>query len=277
MITERRICGTAGVNIMASYKDYLNGKINVTAENLSKAVSSMAAAANKRLKRIEQQGWTYAKADSTESKEKTTIAGHEKFGAKGKTIQQLKTEFKRLQDFFKSGVSSVSEVRKQAKAYKVRESELRDYIQMKEKQEKPKDPDQYVRYKKTWSKKDKERFEQAKRAEETRSKRRGVDTTYKEGWDTPEDWYQNWIEGLRFYNRLVEEKIYKPMIGESDTARWIAETVAAESRYDSDMTFDDMVARFNELMNEHTTKKWEERVKDKAYYSTSDFFYGRNK
>ena len=102
---------------MASYKDYLSGKLKVTAANVSKAVSSMAAAANKRLKRLQEQGWKYIKADSERSESADTIAGHKKFGAKGKSLQELFSEFKRLVDFFESGLSSVSEVRKQAKEF----------------------------------------------------------------------------------------------------------------------------------------------------------------
>ena len=89
--------------VMASYKDYLKGNIPITDENISRAVSSMSAAANKRLKRMQEQGWTYVKADSERS-ETDSIAGHKKFGARGKTKQELYSEYKRLKDFFESGV-----------------------------------------------------------------------------------------------------------------------------------------------------------------------------
>ena len=273
MVSSRALEWLGYGDVMASYKDYLTGKIRITKQNISRAVSSMAAAANKRLKRIAQKGWTYAKADSERSESPDVIAGHKKFGAKGKSEQELNTELKRLQDFFESGMSSVTEVRTQAKEYNIRESELFDFVQMKEaKAQYEKDSAQYVEYEKTWSKKDQERFEQAAKAEQTRSDRRGKDTTFHEGWDDEEEWYRDFSEGVRFYNRLVEEKYYRPQRGESDTARDIAQVVVVEAR-EHNWTFDNMVERFNELMGQQNQSR---NYRRRSRTSTSDFVSGPN-
>lgn len=72
-------------------------------ETLSPIISRLSAVANKRLKRMEQQGIEY----SGYSGEKA-IAGVKKFEARGKTLGQLRAEYKRLQGFLESPISTLT-------------------------------------------------------------------------------------------------------------------------------------------------------------------------
>lgn len=71
---------------------------------ISSAVSKLAAVANKRLKRLSNAGIDYGKYEG----EDEAIAGVRKFGAKGKNLGELRSEFKRLVGFLKSPLSSLS-------------------------------------------------------------------------------------------------------------------------------------------------------------------------
>lgn len=74
-----------------------------TRETLSPIISRLAAVANKRLKRLEDLGISYGTTTKGE-----TISGVMKFGAKGKTLGQLRSEYKRLQGFLESPVSTLT-------------------------------------------------------------------------------------------------------------------------------------------------------------------------
>lgn len=217
---------------MASYKDYLNGVIAITDATISKAVSWLSAAANKRLKRIQSQGWTYVKADSLGSTDSETIAGHKKFGAKGKSKQELYAEFKRLKDFFSETASSVGGVRKQAKEFKVRAEELRSYRQLEDLRKKRRKlekehPEVFVEYEPPMSKKELKDFEQAKKAENKRAERTGDYSETYDGSESKRDWYAHWIDGLRLYTYLLETGLYKASRKDSDQMRAICYEVAA--------------------------------------------------
>ena len=74
-----------------------------TKENLSPIISKLAAVANKRLKRMEQLGISYSTYQGPDK-----ISGVKKFGAKNKTLGQLRSEYKRLQGFLESPLSSLT-------------------------------------------------------------------------------------------------------------------------------------------------------------------------
>lgn len=264
---------------MASYKDYLNGKIKVTIENISKAVSSMASAANKRLKRQEEQGWKYAGDISERSEGKDTIAGYKKFGARGKTKQQLFSEFKRLKKFFESGVSSVTEVRRQAKNFKVRESELYEYIQMQEAKkqyekeiEYEKDSKQYVEYKtKPKTKREEKDLKQALKAEKTRRERIGEDFNEDDNYNM--EWYKSWVEGVAIYNYLIETRMYIPSHRDSDHMRYVCETIAANKYMYEGYSMEELAQMAIDMYDSMYGNWSKKRYTGK---SASDFIYGNN-
>lgn len=72
-------------------------------ENLAPAISKLAAVANKRLKRLEAAGKEYGYYEGDDA-----IAGVKKFGAKGKTVGELRSEYKRLRGFLESETSTLT-------------------------------------------------------------------------------------------------------------------------------------------------------------------------
>lgn len=256
---------------MASYKDYLSGKINVTIENISKAVASMSAAANKRLKRQEAQGWKYAGDVSERSEGKDTIAGYKKFGARGKTTQQLFSEFKRLKNFFESGFSSVTEVRKQAKKFKIREAELYDYMQMQEaKEQYERDIKQNVEYKtKPRTKREEKDLKQALKAEKTRKKREGEEFDEEENYNM--EWYRDWLNGLSLYNYLIDKRMYIPSPRDSDQMRQVCESIFTNNTVFEGYSMEEMAEMAMEMYNSGQVNQGRYRGK-----SVSDFIYGNN-
>lgn len=71
--------------------------------DLSHIVSRMSAVANKRLKAMESKGISYSNSQFPDA-----IAGVRKFGAAGKTLGQLRSEFKRLYGFLNSKMSTLT-------------------------------------------------------------------------------------------------------------------------------------------------------------------------
>ena len=71
--------------------------------DLSYIVSRMSAVANKRLKAMEKKGISYSNSQFPDA-----IAGVRKFGAAGKTLGQLRSEFKRLHGFLNSSMSTLT-------------------------------------------------------------------------------------------------------------------------------------------------------------------------
>ena len=71
--------------------------------DLSHIVSRMSSVANKRLKAMEKKGISYSNSQYPDA-----IAGVRKFGAAGKTLGQLRSEFKRLYGFLNSKMSTLT-------------------------------------------------------------------------------------------------------------------------------------------------------------------------
>lgn len=72
-------------------------------ETLAPIISRLSSVANKRLKRMRDSGISYSYQSGDD-----TISGVKKFGTQGKTLGQLRAEYKRLQGFLESPVSTIS-------------------------------------------------------------------------------------------------------------------------------------------------------------------------
>lgn len=131
---------------MASYKDYLSGNIKITPDNISKAVSSIASAFNKRLKRIEASGNEYQGEESEPYYGSDSIAGVKKFGAKGKTTEELYAEYKRMKEFSRSEVSSISGMRRFATDVGIELDRIREYKRLEGRNKQKKSTFEYVDY-----------------------------------------------------------------------------------------------------------------------------------
>ena len=131
---------------MASYKDYLSGNIEITPDNISKAVSSIASAFNKRLRRIEASGNEYQGEESEPYYGSDSIAGVKKFGAKGKTTEELYAEYKRMKEFSRSEVSSISGMRRFATDVGIELDRIREYKRLEGRNKHKKSTFEYVDY-----------------------------------------------------------------------------------------------------------------------------------
>lgn len=80
--------------------EYIN---DTNRADLSHIVSRMSAVANKRLKRMEEKGINYSNSQYPDA-----ISGVRKFSAAGKTIGQLRSEYKRLYGFLNSKMSTLT-------------------------------------------------------------------------------------------------------------------------------------------------------------------------
>lgn len=74
-----------------------------TKKVLSPIISKLAAVANKRLKRLEESGISYSNYEGPDA-----ISGVRKFGAKNKSLGELRSEYKRLQGFLESPISTLT-------------------------------------------------------------------------------------------------------------------------------------------------------------------------
>lgn len=72
-------------------------------DDLAKIVSKLSSAANKRLRRMEASGIKYSGYSGSDE-----ISGVKKFGAKGKTLGELRAEYKRVSGFLESPISSLT-------------------------------------------------------------------------------------------------------------------------------------------------------------------------
>lgn len=105
---------------MATWKEtrqHVNdvGLGNMERSELSKAVSTLSAVANKRLKRFEAADIQYGDSIGTD-----TISGVKKFGSKGKTLEELRHEYSRVTQFLDSERSTMSGAKEQVSRFKKR-------------------------------------------------------------------------------------------------------------------------------------------------------------
>lgn len=76
---------------------------DVNKSDLSKIVSKLSSVANKRLRRMDEKGIKYSGYSGSDE-----ISGVKKFGALGKSLGQLRAEYKRLVGFLESPISSLT-------------------------------------------------------------------------------------------------------------------------------------------------------------------------
>ena len=77
---------------------------SMTRKELSSIVSELSAVANKRLKYLESKGIQYYANDGSED----TISGIRKYAAKGKSLGELRAEYKRVSGFLQSPLSTMT-------------------------------------------------------------------------------------------------------------------------------------------------------------------------
>ena len=227
---------------MASYKDWFNiENPNLLNErSLKKAISSMGSAANKRLRRMEERGIYFGDVEGPE-----TLSGVKKFTVRGKSLDELKREFKRVRNFLDNPQSSLTGMKKvfrdfkktvkKSRAKRLTRAERKDYEKMRKQKEKS-----------------------------------GITNNRRlTQWEELKQWRETW----KYYNRLVEEGYYSPTEYDSTQVR---ETILANVAYsyEESLTEDETWQRLlNDLQYDYETRKSEE-IEEDDNISTSSFIFG---
>lgn len=162
---------------MSSYRDWLNiDNPNELDENsLKRAIKSMANAANKRLKRMEDRGINFG-----EETGKNTTSGVKRFTVRGKNAQELKNEFKRVRNFLNNPQSSLSGMKRVFKDFK-----------------------EAVKKARRLTRAEKKEYEKMRK----QKKSSGISRDKKlSQWEELKQWRDTW----NLYNRLVDEGYYTP-------------------------------------------------------------------
>lgn len=162
---------------MASYRDwmYIENPNELDEKQLKQAIRSMGNAANKRLKRMENRGINFGK-DSGEG----TTAGVKRFTVRGKSLQELKNEFKRVRNFLNEPQSSLTGMKQAYKNFKTEVKRARRLTRAEKK-------------------------EYRKMRKQKEASGLGKDRRLTQ-WEELKQWRETWD----FYNRLVEEGYYTP-------------------------------------------------------------------
>lgn len=223
---------------MASYRDWLNiDNPNELDENsLKRAIKSMANAANKRLKRMEDRGINFG-----EETGKNTTSGVKRFTVRGKNTQELKNEFKRVRNFLNNPQSSLSGMKRVFKDFK-----------------------EAVKKARRLTRAEKKEYEKMRK----QKKSSGISRDRKlSQWEELKQWRDTW----NLYNRLVDEGYYTPTEYDSTQAR---ETIIAVIKYRDVYNLSDEET-WRRLLEEMTYNYEKTQIDDdEDDISTSSFFAG---
>lgn len=227
---------------MASYKDWMNidNPNELSERDLRKAVSSMSAAANKRLKRFQKAGISYGNYEGDDA-----ISGVRKFGVKGKSYDEVKNEFKRVRNYLASAQSSLSSMYKE---YKKFETITNKYHRLNRKEQKE--------------------YNKMLKQKETS----GIDNNMG-GRMSKYNKLKKWRDTWDYYNRLVEEGYYAPTEYDSKQKRDVV-LAMVYYRDEYNLTEEETWERIKmELGYEYEKAESEDINKTKnTSTSTSDFF-----
>ena len=95
------------MSMSVNFKANKTGELTRKEKELRREASRIASLANKRIKRIEQQGLTESPAYK-----KYVEDGKQKFGVRGKNMEEVKQEVARMNDFIKKQTSTVTGTKK---------------------------------------------------------------------------------------------------------------------------------------------------------------------
>lgn len=174
---------------MASYRDWMliDNPNELSDSDLRKAVSSMGSVANKRLKRMENKDIFFG-----EDKGDDTLSGVRKFSVRGKDIEEVKREFKRVRNFLSNPQSSLTGMWQTLKEVKRKWGRA---------------PTKKMR--KDFSKMEKQKAKLGKEMENEL-------TRYEE--------LRYWRETWKYYNKLIDEGIWAPTEYDSNQVRELVYT-----------------------------------------------------
>ena len=164
-------------------------------EQLKQAIRSMGNAANKRLKRMENRGINFG-----EGKGPNTTSGVKRFTVRGKSLDELKREFKRVRNFLKNPQSSLTGMKRVYKEFKERVRKL--------------------------SRKEKKEYSRMKKQKMASGMNLEKDIS---PWEELRRWRETW----KYYNKLVDEGYYTPSEYDSSQTRDTILTTISDSYTES--------------------------------------------
>lgn len=221
---------------MGSYRDWLliENPNELSESDLRKAVSSMSSAANKRLKRMQNRDIFFG-----DDKGNDTLSGVKKFSVRGKTLSEVKREFKRVKNFLDNPQSSITGMWKTLKEVKQKWGRTptkrmkKDYTKMKKQKEKLGD------------------------SLETNI------TKYEE--------LKKWRDTWKYYNKLISDGVWAPTQYDSNQVRKLVYTQVS-SQYEYNLSDEETFERIKADLDDSYEKR---QIQDELEYrdiSTSSFF-----
>ena len=220
---------------MASYRDWMliDNPNELDEKQLRQAIRSMGSVANKRLKRMENRGINFG-----EDVGEDTTSGVRRFGVKGKNLQALKNEFKRVRRFLDDPQGSLTGMWNTLKEVKRRWG---------------KQPTKKMR--KDFSKMEKQKKKLGKNMETNL-------TRYEE--------LRRWRDTWKYYNKLIDEGVWAPTEYDSNQVReMIYYKVSEQQEYSlsDDETYERIIT-----MLKGQYEELQQRNEDDTDISTSSFF-----
>lgn len=249
---------------MASYRDWMHIENPNTLDErqLRLAIRSMGAAANKRLKRMENAGVNFGKL----SKQTGVTAGVRNFTVRGKNKEELNAEFKRVRNFLNDPQSSLSGMWNIVKDY---DKAIDSY---------DKDIRRIARRRKQLSRKDKKDESKRKKQQKTYGNEKEyyeIDTANQL---TRYEKIRAWRELWDVYNNLREEGYYSNMFNEdSNQVREMIYAVTSTGTVDN-LTTEEMINKAREVLeSSYIQSKRQQTIVEKKDISTSQFIsYGKS-
>lgn len=200
-----------------------------TRETLAPIVSRLSAVANKRLKRMEQSGIEYSNYEGSDS-----IAGVKKFGAVGKTLGQLRAEYKRLEGFLSARLSTLTGRKEEYYQAKARAWETATSEDKKRMGKKPTKKEAYKEYESA-----KKRYRESKKGDRPLQRlpdkteifdevARLFEISRKEGWKTKTDsLYKQW-DSKQMQNYFQEQVIRANIFGADNVIDYVRKSIGVE-------------------------------------------------
>ena len=221
---------------MGSYRDWLliENPNELSESDLRKAVSTMSSVANKRLKRMENRNIFFG-----DDKGGETLSGVRKFSVRGKTLSEVKREFKRVKNFLDNPQSSITGMWNTLKKVKQKWGRTptkrmkKDYTKMKKQKEKLGD------------------------TLETNI------TKYEE--------LKKWRDTWKYYNKLISDGVWAPTQYDSNQVRKLVYTQVS-SQYEYNLSDAETFERIKSELDYSYEKR---QIQDELEYkniSTSSFF-----
>lgn len=197
---------------------------DVTKSDLSKVVSKLSSVANKRLRRMDEKGIKYSGYSGADE-----ISGVKKFGALGKSLGQLRAEYKRLVGFLESPISSLTGRKEQYYETVKRLWERGDKTIKSQIGKKPTRREAYKEYEQSYNRTDED--DEIDETDIFNEVSRLFQIMREEQWISKSDMlYQ--IRASSQIRDYFEEQVYAARLNNMDVIEWVRNDLGIDSMYE---------------------------------------------